>query len=245
LAFNLASISRTKRMTAPKILLSGLPKTGKSTFASCAPNPIFIQTEDGLSGIDSNAFPLARSLDDVYAAIETLLTEDHPYETCVLDSADWCETLIHQHVCKANKWDNMESVGYGKSYVAATAEWRKLIDKLEMLRTERSMAIIIIAHVKTQRIESPTHEGYDAWVVKTHAKSAALLEEWADVIGFAAPRIALKKTDAGFGQKENKALATGDRILHLQAHPAYPSGTRFGFEDCDLTWEALANQFPA
>jgi AAA domain len=240
--FDLKSISRTRRLEAPKILLAGEPKIGKSTFAACAPNAIGILTEDGLSGIDAQAFPLAKSLDDVYGAIGTLLNEEHAFQTVFIDSLDWLEPLVHAHVCALNKWDNIESPGYGKGYVAATSEWRNLLDGLEALRRERGMAVVLICHVKQQRIESPIHEGYDAMVLKLHAKAGAMVEEWVDIVGYAAHRIALKKTDAGFGAKENKAIKTGERMLYLDPHPAYPSGSRFGLHDCPLSWEAFADQ---
>jgi hypothetical protein len=242
MAVDLQSISRTRRIQAPKVLLAGEPKIGKSTFAAQAPNAIGICTEDGLSGIDAKAFPLCNTLNDVYEAIATLYQEKHDYNAVFLDSLDWTEPLVHEHVCRMNKWDTIETPGYGKGYVAAAAEWKNLLDGFEALRRERGMAIIMVAHVKQKRIESPTHEGYDAWVLKLHDRASALCLEWADIVGYAAHRIALKKTDAGFGQKETKALKTGERMLHLEAHPAYPSGTRFGLEDCELSWEAFASQ---
>ena len=242
MAVNLSSITRTRRMQAPKMLLAGDTKIGKSTFAAQAPNAIGICTEDGLAGIDANAFPLCRSLDEVYEAIGSLMAEQHDYQTVFLDSLDWTEPLIHEHVCRANRWDTIESPGYGKGYIAAAGEWRTLLDGFEALRQERNMAVVLISHVKQKRVESPTHEGYDAWVLKLHDRASALCLEWADVVGFAAHRIAIRKTDAGLGQKEAKAVTTGERVLHLEAHPAYPSGSRFGLKDCPLSWDAFAAQ---
>lgn len=242
MSINLSSITRTRRMQAPKMLLAGDTKIGKSTFASMAPGAIGICTEDGLAGIDAHAFPLCRSLDDIYQAIGVLMSEQHEFQTVFLDSLDWTEPLIHEHVCRANRWDSIESPGYGKGYIASAAEWRTLLDGFEALRQERQMAVVLISHVKQKRIESPTHEGYDAWVLKLHDRASALCLEWADVVGFASHRIAIRKTDAGFGQKEAKAVTTGERVLHLEAHPAYPSGSRFGLKDCPLNWDALASQ---
>ena len=62
------------------------------------------------------------------------------------------------------------------------------------------------------------------------------------IVGFAAHRIAIKQTDAGFGNKENKAKALGERMLYLDPNPAYPSGSRFGLHDCPLNWSAFAEQ---
>jgi hypothetical protein len=242
MAIDLKSISRTRRAEAPKILLVGEPKIGKSTLAASAPAAIGIITEDGLAGVDAVAFPLAQRLEDVYEAIGVLLNDEHEYRTVFVDSLDWLEPMVNDYVCRQNKWDSIESPGYGKGYVAAATEWRNLLDGLEALRQQRGMGVILIGHVQQKRIESPTHEGYDAWVLKLHARAAALVSEWADIVGFAAHRIAIKKTDAGFGNKEAKAIKTGQRVLHLEAHPAYPSGTRFGLTDCELSWSALAAQ---
>lgn len=242
MAFNLSSISKTKRLEAPKILLAGEPKIGKSTFASSAPGAIGILTEDGMAGIDSQAFPLASTLDDVYSAITTLLKEPHDFQTVFVDSLDWLEPLVNAHVCKANNWKDIETPGFGKGYVAAAAEWRNVLDGLEALRRERQMGIILICHVKVQRIDSPTVEGYDAYVLKMHNRASALVEEWADIVGFASHRIKTKQVDAGFGNKETKALKSTERVLHLEPHPAYPSGSRFGLRDCPLEWSAFADQ---
>jgi hypothetical protein len=73
MSFDLQSISKTRRVRAPKIVIVGQGKIGKTTFAAMSPNAIGILTEDGADAVDANAFPLATNLADVYAAIETLI----------------------------------------------------------------------------------------------------------------------------------------------------------------------------
>jgi hypothetical protein len=245
MAINLKQISRTRRLESPKVLIAGEAKIGKSSFAASAPNAIGIITENGLAGIDAQAFPLAEKLEDVYDAIGVLLNDEHDYQTVFIDSLDWLEPLLHNYVCRQNKWDSIESPGYGRGYVTAAAEWRNLLDGLEALRQQRGMGVILISHVKQKRIESPTHEGYDAWVLRVHDRAAGLVTDWADVIGFAAHKIAVKKVEGAFGNKETKAVSLAQRILYLEPHPAYPSGTRFGLKDCPLSWEAFSAQLAA
>jgi hypothetical protein len=144
MAFNLSSIQRTKRARAPKIVVAGPGKIGKTTFAASAPNAIGILTEDGADAVDASAFPLCQSLDDVYSAMQTLLTEDHDFQSVFLDSLDWLEPMLHAHVCAANKWANIESPGYGKGYIAAADEWRNLLAGFDALRAEKNMAVILI-----------------------------------------------------------------------------------------------------
>lgn len=240
MAFDLSSISRTKRMRAPKIVIAGPGKIGKTTFASQAPNAVGILTEDGADAVDASAFPLCSSLYDVYSAIGTLLKDEHDFESVFIDSLDWLEPLLHQHVCEANKWASIETPGYGKGYIAAAEEWRTLLSGLEALRAQRNMAIILIAHDKIKRFESPLHEGYDQYTLKLHDRAGALVQEWADVIGWANYRIVTTQSDAGYGNKETKARTTGERILHVEPHPAHMGGNRFGLKNMPLSWEAFS-----
>jgi hypothetical protein len=240
MAFNLASIQKTRRLRAPKIVVAGPGKIGKTTFASQAPGAVGILTEDGADAVDASAFPLAASLDDVYQAIGTLLKEEHDFQTVFVDSLDWLEPLVHAHVCAANKWANIEAPGYGKGYVAAAEEWRTLLNGLEELRQRRNMAVILIAHDKIKRFESPLHDGYDQYVLKLHDRAAALVQEWADVIGWANYKVTTIESDAGYGNKETKARTTGQRILHVEPHPAHMGGNRFGLKNMQLDWTAFA-----
>ncbi len=245
MAFDLKSISKTRRVRSPKVVIVGTGKIGKTTFASMAPGAIGILTEDGADAVDANAFPLAQNLADVYAAIDTLINQEHNFQTLFIDSLDWLEPMIQESVCKANNWKNIEAPGFGKGYVAAAEEWRNLLSGLEVLRAEKGMGIILIAHDKIKRIEDPLTEGYDSHVLKLHDRAAGLVQEWADVIGYAGYRIFTSKTDAGFGNKETKATTTGERILHVEPHPAHCGGNRFGLQNMPLDWVAFQGALTA
>jgi hypothetical protein len=127
-------------------IVYGTHGVGKTSFAASAPSPIFLQTEDGLGLIDRPTFGLLRSFDEVMQAVGSLYSEDHKYQTLVLDSVDHLEPLVWAQVCKDNGWPNIETPGYGKGYVAALDMWRLLIDGLRALRDDRQMSIILIAH---------------------------------------------------------------------------------------------------
>ncbi len=240
MAFDLSSVSRTKRIRSKKIVLVGAGKIGKTTWAASAPNAIGILTEDGADAVDAQAFPLAQSLTDVYTALQTLISEPHDFKTLFVDSLDWLEPMVQAHVCAANNWKHIEQPGFGKGYIAAAEEWRNFLNGLETLRSERNMGVILIAHDKIKRIEDPLTEGYDSHVLKLHDRAGALVQEWADVIGYAGYRIFTSKTDAGFGNKETKATTTGERVLHVEPHPAHCGGNRFGLTNQPLDWATFS-----
>lgn len=133
MAIHLSSLQRGRRLGPPRILIHGEHGLGKSTFASQAPRPIFIPTEDGLGAIDTTAFPLAHSYQEVLDDIGVLFTEEHEYQSVVIDSLDWLEDLIWKHVASEGGHEHIEDFGYGKGYVLAADRFREVLAGLGAL----------------------------------------------------------------------------------------------------------------
>lgn len=241
MAFDLSSITRGKRLRAPKTVIYGPPKIGKSTFAATSPNPIGILTEEGLDNIDVPAFPLCKTYEDVTQVLNTLATEQHDFQTAFVDSLDWLEPLILNKVCADNGGvKSIEHIGFGKGYVMADTLWREFFTGLDRLRDSRGMAIICIAHEQVNKVRNPTLlEDYDAYSLKLNKRATAIITEWADVIGFAAHEVLTRQVDSGHQHKEVKALTTGKRMLHVNPNPAYVAGNRYGMADTLLQWPAF------
>ncbi len=240
MAFDLSSITRGKRLRAPKVVIYGPPKIGKSTFAASSPASVGILTEEGLDNIDVAAFPLAHSYEDVMDAIKALATDKHEFQSVFVDSLDWLEPLILGKVCRENNVDNIEKIGYGKGYIMADDLWRKFFAGLDILRNDRNMTVICIAHEQITKVRNPTlSEDYDAYSLKLNKRAVAVINEWADIIGFCAHEVMTRSVESGFNQKETKAITTGARKLHLNPHPAYVAGNRYGMPDCPLNWTAF------
>ena len=123
------NITRGRESKPPRLVIYGQEGVGKSTVGAAAPNPRFVQTEDGLGEIDTAKFPLAKNLNDVLAALTALREEPHDFQTVVLDSADWLERLIWDQVCAEFGVRSIEKAdgGYGKGYVHALGHWRKVV----------------------------------------------------------------------------------------------------------------------
>ena len=246
MAFDLNSITRGKRLRAPKIVIYGPPKVGKSTFAASAPGAIGIITEEGLDNLDVAAFPKAAKLDDVTEALKTLATEAHEFQTVFVDSLDWLEPLILTKVCETHRVKNIEDIGYGKGYIMADDLWREFFAALDYLRNERGMTIICIAHEQINKVKNPTlADDYDAYSLKLNKRAVGIINEWADIIGFANHEVITRSVDSGFNQKDTKAISTGQRKLHLNPHPAYVAGNRYNIPDVPLSWAAFSQALTA
>jgi hypothetical protein len=245
----LEGVRKGRNPRPPKVVVYGGPKVGKSTFGASIPNAIFVQTEEGLDALDVHAFPLAASYADVRNAIVALAKEEHAYKAIVLDSLDWLEPLIWDHVCKQAGVESIEQVGggYGKGYGEALKVWRQFLDGLDYLRDHKRMSVVLIAHDEIRKFEPVDSEPYDYAALKLHKKAAGLIEEWADVIGYAKLRTLIRTEDKAFGAKHSRAVALGDvRELHVGQNPAYVSGNRYGLPDVlPLEWSALSDALRA
>lgn len=246
MAISLASISKSRATRAPRVVVYGPHKIGKTTFAASAPSPIFIQTEEGLDALDVPAFPLAKTFEDVLQAIGSLYNEEHEFQTVVVDSLDWLEPLIWKHTAQQHGKSQIEDFGFGKGYLFAADNWRLFLDGLNALRNDRGMAVICLAHHTIKRFDAPEIEPYDRYQIKLHDRASAIVQEWADVIGFANYEVVTRATEVGFNQKVTRGVGTGRRLLHLTEKPAYQAGNRFGMpESVQLDWPSFINGFGA
>ena len=238
MVFDLKSITKGKSIQAPRIFMYGVEGIGKSTFGAGAPNPIFIRTEDGLGAIDTSSFPLAKQSSDVLSAIGTLYTEEHEFQTVVLDSADWLETMLRREM-EAKYSD--KDLSYGKDSIILAGLWNNILDGLNALRNEKNMSIIIIGHAQIKRFDSPETEPYDRYSPKLSERSSALLREWCDCVLFANYKTMVKKEEVGFNKTVTRGLSTGERLLYTAETPAYLAKNRYNLPaSLALSWEEFA-----
>ncbi len=255
MAFDLTSISTGHGTRPPRVVMLGVEKIGKSSFAAGAEKPIFIpiKGEEGIDGLNVPQFPAAGTFAQVKEAVSSLYEGGHDFQTVVIDSASALEPLIWN--CVINRCggkdgaptDSIEKVlgGYAKGYTEALNEWTYLTSGLDALRTQHNMASIIIGHVKVKRFDDPNGDSYDQYQFDVNQKASNLLIRWADVIFFANTKVVVKKEDVGFNKEKNRGmdLTGGARFLYTQKRPSHPGGGRGVYGrlpyELPLSWQAF------
>lgn len=231
------NITRGVAADPPRIVIHGTPGIGKSTLASKAPNPIFLDLEHGTLQLDVARVNDIETWEQLLAAIRALTTEPHDFKTLVLDTLDRAEWLCWQHVCAKAKVSGIEAVGkYGRGYLAAYEEFRGLARALDALRAKRHMAVIVVAHSKVENAPNAAGDEHQRWTLKVHKLVAGLFYESFDVILFARLEIFTSKSEGG------KVKGHGDaRVLETQEAGAWLAKNRYGLpRQMNLDWNELA-----
>jgi hypothetical protein len=214
-----------------RLLIHGIEGIGKSQFAAQAPEPIFVQTEDGLGQIDVPKFPIAESFDSVVENLDALLNEQHSYQTVVIDSLDWLEQLAAHKILTAEKKKTL-GFDYGTGYKLLIPLFETVIDRLNRLRRLRKMNVVLIAHTKTDKVEDPSGASYDQYAPRLDKRINGLVKEWSDIIGFATHNIRKETEEEGFNKTRTVAKPVKDtsgnaRILRLESSPAVVAKSRY------------------
>lgn len=227
----LQQIQKGRAAQPRRVLLYGVHGVGKSTFGAMAEKPIFIQTEEGINDIETDRFPLATKYGDVLGALSALYTDDHDYQTVVIDSLDWLERLIWAEVCAKRGVESIEDIGYAKGYVFALTQWREALGGLDALRNERDMQVVLIAHAQIEKFANPETDSYDRYSPRLQKQASALVQEWADEVLFATYKVHTKTTNEGFDRKRTQGIGTGERIIRTTERPAHVAKNRINLPD--------------
>lgn len=236
MAMTLESLSTGIINRAPRIVILGTEKIGKTSFACGTsfsedgdlvatglnkPVVISVKGEEGADSLSVAKFPTAESYSAVLDALRTLATSEHEFETVVIDSASALEPILWADVANDNNKSNIEEFGYGKGYILALDYWRRILEALDWLRTHKNMTTILIGHTRIKTIADPETEPFDAYIFDIHEKAANLIFRWADVILFANTK---KKVKADSDRAIE--LEGGRRFLFTHKTPAHPGGGR-------------------
>jgi len=255
MALSISDLKRTTAVAAPRLLIYGPPGIGKTSLASEFPNAAFLQLEDGTPGdVELMSFGKIESFEQFMEALGVLYTEDHTFETVVIDSVTELERLVFAETCrrgddKGNAKANIEDFGYGKGYIYSKRIWQEVLDGINALRRDRNITTILIAHSRVDRFDDPETVSYDRYEIDLHKHSVGAIEREMDCIFLLKSPVNVKKEEQGFNKE--RAIADGSSVvlIHTVGKPAFVAKNRYSMPptlrfDRGKGFDVLAPYFP-
>ena len=244
-----------KKLKKPRLIVYGEPGIGKTTLGCHAPNVLLIPTEDGAAGMDVMQLPsdrVCQTWEDVLKAVGTLLGDDHDRKWVVIDTINGVTDLCAQFICDRDFNGNWEATkgkdgynAFARGDKAMAQEFKRLIKGLDLLRTEKDMGIILLAHQGLHRSGNALGEDFMKFGADVNKHAWSLLLGWADHIGHACRDFAVHvprgKEDAGKGVAKER---TQTRWLVFDGGPGRDAKSRAGYEmpeRIELKWSEYAD----
>lgn len=192
-----------------RMLLYGIPKIGKTTFASKFKKALFLATEKGYVGLKIFVVDI-KSWQNFLDAVETILenSDDRSFRIIIIDTVTNLFKCCQEYVCKKNKIEHVSDKKWGKGWDLLQQEFERPIMQLSM----SNYGIIFICHAK--EVEISTRKGtYSKVAPDLPNQCRKIINPLVDIIGYA---------DMDDGGEEDK------RVIHFAPSKYITAGDRTG-----------------
>ena len=214
----------------PRIMIVGVEGVGKSTFGAQCPSPLFLCSEDGLvgKGFDAVSSISTESWTETLGILDEMAKDSMGHKTLVIDTLDWLEPQVEQHVIRAAndpKITSIESFGFGKGSVMVAEEFRRFFSRLEAVN-HAGVVVVLLAHSIIKTFSNPVGDNYDRYEAKSGKKVAAMAREWCDAVLFAT-FLTQTKSDG----MAKKATGGTERIVYTSHTAGWDAKNRHGMPE--------------
>lgn len=205
------------------VVVYGNPGLGKSTFASGAPSPIFIDPRGGTKQLNVERLT-PKTWEEYLNMIKWAI--EKPYGTIVLDEMNFVDELAKDYIFQKHYKDKGKSFALlqlkGAQYNTLNEEYKaSLLPLLDAVRSA-GKNLIVVAHPDVKDMADPlTTETYIRYQLGLSNGLNNLLKRASDCIFFI-------NKDVSVTTGENKRAVAGEEIyIFTSYHQAYDAKNRF------------------
>ncbi len=233
----------------PLVLVHGEHGVGKTGFIDsmreAGMNPILGDVEDGSRNYELTRINLAESdYPEILEFLYELRDGDHTHDALGLDSLDFIENKIVEHVLEqdGSKSINQAGGGYGAGWRKVKTHFSDVIRAVNQLRAKRGMVVVVTAHSDVKRYEHPEHPAFDRIVPRLNEKSQDLWCDTVDAVIHAHRKFSIRESSDGrtqaVGIKGPNAF-----VFRAVGGPSCIAKNRLGIPDGDheLSWSKFVS----
>ena len=183
--------------TSGVFLVVGHPKSGKTWFASSAPDSIVIELEE--KGADRVSWGRIQEINasapdalGQFAEIMELVMQDDSIKTVTIDSIDQWAKMVQEDIAKTA---GIEYFGKPKAGVDGFALWSDFANRIHVMidaLKNSGKLVILIAHCKPPEKDDQGRVVTPAGI-NVQGKGAAYIAAQAEIIGFVGVRVVTNK----------------------------------------------------
>lgn len=245
--------SKGVRQAAQRVGIYGPGGIGKTTLASHAPKPRFLDLERGADSLDVERIDAPAPGNWTWSLVRAAVQDESLWKSCdtvVIDTGTAAEELCGAHVLQTvpkyegQKATGVEDYGFGKGYTYVYEEFLKLLGDLDAhVRAGRN--VVLIMHDITARVPNPIAEDFIRYEPRLQSAGKASIRhrvrEWLDHLLYVGYDITVTKA--------GKARGGGSRTIYPQELPWAMAKSRrltdtmtFNGPDDDSLWASLFNK---
>lgn len=236
----------------------GVPGVGKSTLATLAENPVFLDCEGGLDRVECAKYQhddwpedrtQIKTWQEFYDATREVYHSD--FHTVVIDTISAVQEIMERKILdevnegrdekyKVKTLQDKDAFPYGAGFEALKANWSLFLKIIFSLK-EKGKNVLCIGHQNVEKVENPEGENFDRYTLNIHKKSTPMVISKMDCVLFAYYEKALKGKE---GSKNKVAVDLGNRMLQTSEKPFCIAKNRFDLpEQIPFTTPEQAKEF--
>lgn len=223
------NVRKGRRKKPDRIFFYAVEKFGKTAFAAGAPNPIFLDFEDGTAEFDGiESFDLRNAtIESIHEHLDLILSSPNDRRTLVIDPVDEMEKAIQKDICRKANVDGIEDVdgGYGKGWVRLEEAMRDIFRKFDAFR-EAGMGVIVLGHSHIVSFQNPNGADFKKYEPRLEKRTLGIPKDWADCILFGMFEDIIVNADKR--GRSGKAVGGRKRIIHAVRASTWDAGNRYG-----------------
>jgi Cdc6-like AAA superfamily ATPase len=217
--------SKGRKKKSQLVVIYGTGGVGKTSLAALAPDPVFIDLENGSTELDIARIDNPKwTFAELCNCLQNLdnFTND---KTVVIDSVTRVEELIIEHiVAQHDTYTSIDDYDYQKGWQLLCDEFGRFLALINRL-IANSKNVILIAHDTTTRFENPDGHNYIRFEPRLYHNPRKPTQSIMLRLKESCDHMLFIKYDVS-ADKAGKATGKGTRAVYCQERPAFMAKSR-------------------